>query len=140
MKAYTIGIPIAVVVFLGLMALAFVLLQGQRPDAAAQEAEASMLVAETRARAPELVPPDNADPMLPTLYAEPDEAFTLVRVHGVLVQQRQEALLDVLRELRTSGAAERPIRVEFHYPEQVPEGVEIPTSTTSPEPIRVVNL
>lgn len=142
-KEYTVGIPIATVIFLTLIVLAFVHLNSIKPNETELRDESVLVIRELRQRSQDFIPPNNDDLTGPTLFAESDEFFTTIRVYGLISPERQNALIDNLRTIRTDLET-RPILVHFHYPKQTRADNDSPSVTPNaderPEPFRTVRV
>lgn len=138
-REYTIGIPIATVIFLVLTVLAYAMLFRAMPSASELSAESAAVYEASRARAVAFIPPDNADPMTPNVEVESDEQSTIIRVYGLINPERQREFISIVREVRTELGA-RPVVVHFHYPLAVPLGADgeplAPTVSEKPAPFR----
>jgi len=143
-KEYTVGIPIATVIFLGLIVAAFVTLGQRTPSDAELRDESALVVRELRERGAAFLPPNNDDQTGPTVYASGGETVTTVRVYGLIAPDLQRRTVAILRDIRTDLQT-RPITIHFHYPREVDrEDSSSPSVTPSvdeePQPFRTVRI
>lgn len=144
--SYTVGVPIAVVLFITLLIGAVIAVRSTAPTGSERRAHEQRVVEVLRDRLPLVFPADNSEPTGVTAYAEQALGVTTLRVHGVLRRDLQGEVLDAIRAARPDLGADS-IVVEFYYPEARPEGLDpdspasrIPTSDESPEPFRIERL
>lgn len=139
MKAWTIGVPIAIVIFITLLIVAFMGLRTSTPPKAELDAESAAVIAALREQV-DFIPPDNADKSFITIYAESDLAVTTLRIHAVPHRPQQDRIIDTLRQIR-AGLRSRPIVIKFLRAEVVPPDPAAPGSrpksfADDPAPIR----
>lgn len=144
--SYTVGVPIAVVLFITLLIGAVILVRSTAPTGSERRAQEQRVVEAVRERMPQVIPTDNAEPTGVTVYAEHALGVTTLRVYGVLRRDLQGEVIDAIRAARPDLGTDS-IVVEFYYPEARPEGLDpdsaaarIPTSDESPEPFRIERL
>lgn len=142
-KEYTVGIPIATVIFLGLIVAAFVTLGQRTPSESELRDESALVVRELRERGADFLPPNNDDQTGPTVYASGGETVTTVRVYGLIAPDLQRRTVAILRDIR-SALQTRPITLHFHYPREVDRSSASPSVTPSvneqPQPFRTVRI
>jgi hypothetical protein len=142
-KEYTVGIPIATVLFLALIAAALYTVATSSPSKAELRDESALVIRELRMRADEFIPPNNDDPTGPTLFAESDRYLTNLRVYGLTAPDQQRRVVDTLEQIR-QDLRTRPIVVHFHYPKRVDNPEDSPSATPSaeqrPEPFKTVRI
>jgi hypothetical protein len=130
MAAWRYGVPIAIVLFLALLAVSLVLTLGRAPSAAEAEGEAVQLLTQVFTQTDLFPDPaDNPDKTEPTIYPEPERNVIVFKVHGVLGIEDQNRLLAVLTEARREEQT-RPVVVRFHYPEAFEPDPNAPKSRT----------
>lgn len=138
-REYTIGIPVATVLFVILTVLAYRTLFSAMPSRAELVRESQAVYVASRERANAFIPPDNADPMTPNLEVESEEHTTILRVYGLISPDRQNDFVSIVRDVRTELEA-RPVLLYFHYPRAAPNAADgtplSPTVATRPEPFR----
>jgi hypothetical protein len=142
-REYTIGIPIATVIFLVLTVLAYRMLFTSLPNSEELRQEAVAVYNESRARAVAFIPPSNADPMTPNLNVKSDEQNVQLRVYGLINPRKQDRFVEIVRGVR-KDLGSRPVVVYFHYPRAAPRGDDgeplSPTVATAAEPFRIERL
>jgi hypothetical protein len=139
-REYTIGIPVATVLFIVLIVLSYRMLFSAMPNEAELRAESVRLVEELRERGASFLPPNNDDPTDVSLFAESQTHTTILHVYGLIDPRLQAELLGIVQSVRDEVLA-RPIVVLFYYAREVPppeEGVRSrrPSARDNPEPFR----
>ena len=139
MKAWTIGVPIAIVIFITLLIVAFMGLRTSTPTKAALDTESAAIIAALREQV-DFIPPDNTDKSFITIYAESDIVATTIKVHAVPHRPQQDKIIEALRGIRAALNA-RPIVIRFYRAEIVVPDPNAPNSQTKsftddPAPLR----
>ncbi|MFU8829409.1 MAG: hypothetical protein ACNA8P_08245 [Phycisphaerales bacterium] len=144
--SYTVGVPVAAVLFISLLIGAILLVRTNMPTQGERRAQAQAAVEVLRDRMPLVYPPDNTQLAGVTAYAETTMGITTLRIHGVLDRNLQAATIETMREAASELGASSII-LEFYYPQERPEGLNpdaspsrIPIHSESPEPFRVERL
>jgi hypothetical protein len=144
--AYTVGAPIAVVLFVSLLIGSVLVIRSTMPTGSERRDREQVVTELLRDQMPTVFPPDNAQLAGVTLYAEAGIDVVTIRVHGVLDRGLQSQIIQTLREARSDGTLPSAV-VEFYYPEARPEGIEpdspgtrIPIHSESPKAFRVEQL
>jgi len=144
--AYTVGAPVAIVLFVSLLIGSVIVVRGMTNTGAQQREQERAVVEVLRTEMEQVFPPDNSELTGVTVYAEAGIDVVSVRIHGLLDRRLQDRAVELLREARGEGAFGSAI-VKFHYPEARPEGMDpdsdaarIPIHDESPEPFREVRL
>ncbi len=142
-KEYTIGIPVATVIFVSLIVAAFWVLGQRQLSGSELQAETNMVVRELRDRA-EFIPPNNENLSAPVVEARASERLTIIRVYGLVPPDLQRRTEEILREIRRDTGA-RPIVLHFHHVKALPDWPEDAPSrpltvAESPEPFRTVRI
>ncbi|MFG0291974.1 MAG: hypothetical protein ACF8MJ_02340 [Phycisphaerales bacterium JB050] len=144
--AYTVGAPIAVVLFIALLIGATIAVRSKAPTGSERREQEQKVVEVLRTEMPQVVPPDNTDLTGVTIYAEAALEVVTIRVHGVMSPRLQNQIADTLREARAEGVFGNAV-LRFHYPEARPEGLDpdspaarIPIHNESPQPFREIRL
>lgn len=144
MKAYTIGIPIATVLFLSLLIGSLFYIGSNKQPKTELKSESAAVLTDLRDQLA-FIPRVNADKTAVTTYLDADPNVTTIRVHGLMSRDLQTKLRDHLATARQSNNW-RPVVIHFHYPEQRPpsspgqELIEMPTHTEHPQPFRTEKL
>ncbi len=139
MKSWTVGIPIAIVIFTILFIMAIVGLRSNTTGKAELDRESAAIIAALRAQV-DFIPPDNADQTYITIYGESDLVATTIKIHGVPHRPQQDVIINTLRAIRATLNA-RPIVIAFYRAEIVVPNPDAPESQTrsfadDPKPIR----
>jgi hypothetical protein len=141
--AYTVGAPIAVVLFVALLIGATLAVRSKAPTGSERREQEQQVVEVLRTEMPQVIPADNSELAGVTVYAEAALEVVTIRVHGVMNPNLQN---DTLREARAEGVFTSAV-VRFHYPEARPEGLDpdspgarIPIHSESPQPFREIRL
>jgi len=144
--AYTVGAPIATVLFISLLIGSIVVIRGNMPTGSERRDREQVVTELLREQMPMVFPPDNAQLAGVTLYAEAGIDVLTIRVHGVLNRDLQAQIIQTLREARSEGTLSSAV-VEFYYPEARPEGIapdspamRIPIHSESPQAFRIEQL
>jgi hypothetical protein len=144
--AYTVGAPVAIVLFVALLIGSVIVVRSSTNTGAERREQERAVVEVLRTDMPQIFPPDNAELAGVTVYAEAGMDVVSIRIHGLLDRRLQERVIATLREARAEGTFGSAI-VKFHYPEARPEGLDpdsdaarIPIYDESPEPFREVRL
>ncbi len=144
--AYTVGAPVAIVLFVSLLIGSVIVVRSMTPTGSERREREQVVTALLRDRMPEVFPPDNSELAGVTLYAEAGMDVVAIRVHGVLDRGLQERVIQMLREARASGDLPSSV-LEFYYPEarppgfpSGPSGSRIPIHSESPQAFRVEPL
>lgn len=144
MKAYTIGIPVATVLFLALIVGSLMYVRSQSPHKSELASESETVLRFVRDEL-SYVPKVNADKTGVTVYIDADLNVTTLRVHGLMNRPYQQELVDRLVSGRSQNQW-RSIVVHFHYPESRPDVagdadmITMPTHEEQPAPFRTERL
>ncbi len=144
--AYTIGAPVAIVLFIALLVGAIFAVRTKTPTGSERRAQEQQVVEVLRTEMPQVIPPDNSELAGVTVYAEATLQVVTIRVHGVMDPILQNEIADHLRQARADGVFFSAV-LRFHYPEARPEGLDpdspgarIPIHSESPQPFREIRL
>jgi len=144
--AYTVGAPIATVLFISLLIGSVLVIRSTMPTGSERRDREQVVTELLREQMPMVFPPDNAQLAGVTLYAEAGMNVVTIRVHGVLDRDLQAQIIQTLREARSEGTLPSAV-VEFYYPEARPEGItpdspamRIPIHSESPQAFRTEQL
>jgi hypothetical protein len=144
--AYTIGAPIATVLFIALLIGSIIVVRGRTLTGSERRDQEQRVVELLREGMPEVFPIDNSELAGVTVYAEAGLDVVSIRIHGVLDPRLQNTVADELREARAEGVFGSAV-LKFYYPEARPEGLppdspamRIPIHSESPQPFREIRL
>jgi len=144
--AYTVGAPIAVILFVSLLIGSILVIRSTMPTGSERRDREQAVTELLRERMPRVFPADNSQLAGVTLYAEAGLDVVTIRVHGVLNRDLQAQVIETLREARAEGDLPSAV-LEFHYPEARPPGVltgadgsRIPIHSESPSAFRIEPL
>ena len=144
--AYTVGAPIAIVLFVSLLIGSIIVVRSMTSTGADRRDQEQAVVSVLRTEMAEVFPPDNSQPLGVTVYAEAGMDVVSIRIHGLLDPALQNTVIAELREARAEGVFGSAV-VKFHYPEARPEGLDpdsaaarIPIHSESPDPFREIRL